>query len=282
MMLAPLLLSIAAGAATVKAPDGVAIAYESHGSGETAIVLIHGWCCNRTYWNDTIGALSRDGRRIVAINLPGHGESGANREKWTIEAFARDVKAVCDALELKRIVLVGHSMGGPVSLLATPLMRGRVFAVVGVDTLHDAELEMPKEMMAAIMASFERDFEAAIKGTVALMPAATPESVRTRIVESAVRSDRKAAIALFKDFPNLDAKALLQGAQVPVRCVNAAPLPPMVPTTTIEKNRKYCDFDAVIIEGVGHFPMLEKPAEFNEKLEATIAHVERAAKKGSE
>jgi pimeloyl-ACP methyl ester carboxylesterase len=83
-------------------------------------------------------------------------------------------------------------------------------------------------------------------------------------------ADRKMALGMMRALTAFDAKAALAGAKVPVRCINAAPGLPFAMATAVEVNRKYADFDVVLIEGVGHFPMLEKPAEFNDKLSAVL------------
>ena len=80
-------------------------------------------------------------------------------------------------------------------------------------------------------------------------------------------ADRKMATGVMRALTAFDAKAALAGAKVPVRCINAAPgTMPFAMPTALDVNRKHGDFDVVLIEGVGHFPMLEKPKEFNEKL----------------
>src|SRR5687767_1979210 len=121
---------IARTVGTVKAPDGVDIRYEVAGSGEPALVFVHGWSCDRTYWRPQIEHFSKS-RRVVTLDLGGHGASSLGRKDWTMEAFAGDVRAVVEGLGLKRVVLVGHSMGGPVSLEAARMMPDRVAAVVG-------------------------------------------------------------------------------------------------------------------------------------------------------
>ena len=74
------------------------------------------------------------------------------------------------------------------------------------------------------------------------------------------------AVALMRDLFALDQKKALKEAGVPVRCVNSAGGFQFFTPTAPEVNKKYADYDAVLIEGVGHYPMLERPAEFNKKL----------------
>jgi pimeloyl-ACP methyl ester carboxylesterase len=63
----------------------------------------------------------------------------------------------------------------------------------------------------------------------------------------------------------------LAAADVPVRAINAAdPYP-----TAVEINRKYGDFDAVLMPDVGHFLMLQKPVEFNRHLRSIIDRLQK-------
>jgi pimeloyl-ACP methyl ester carboxylesterase len=57
---------------------------------------------------------------------------------------------------------------------------------------------------------------------------------------------------------------------VPIRCVNSAPNTQFAIPTATDVNKKYADFDAVILESTGHFPMLEKPTEFNDKMRGVL------------
>lgn len=280
ILLVVALVSAAGPASKVTTPDGVQIAYEERGAskpGTATLVLIHGWCCDRTQFASQLESMSKS-RRVVALDLPGHGESGHNREKWTIKGYGADVKAVCEKLSLERVILAGHSMGGPVSLEAARLMPGRVIGVVGIDTLQNAEFDFPKEMMGRMVAAFEGDFEGTIRGWIpGMLPPGTDPAIGEGIVKRAMGCDKKSVIAVFSDFANLDMKAMYSDAKVPIRCVNAAPSTPNSMPTAIETNRKYCDFDAAIMEGVGHYPMLEKPAAFDEKLAWAIGEIEKKA-----
>src|SRR6185295_6741260 len=109
MLLALLLAAASAVASTVPSADGVPIRYETSGSGSPAVVFVHGWSCDRRYWDAQVRHFARK-HQVVSVDLAGHGESGRERSQWSIPAFAADVKAVADALHLERMVLVGHSM----------------------------------------------------------------------------------------------------------------------------------------------------------------------------
>jgi pimeloyl-ACP methyl ester carboxylesterase len=262
------------GSGRVLAPDTVEIAYDVRGQGEPAIVLIHCWCGNRAFWKDQVDELARD-HRVVQLDLPGHGASGRNRAHWTVTGFAPDVQAVADKLGLKRMILVGHSMGGPVALAAAGRMSGRVLGVIGVDNLQDADHPMPREFAETFAKALEADFEAGMANAIGQMLGGAHPELAAWLTAEAVKADHTAAIALMRDFPNVDLRALFRGAGVPIRNINSAN--PKYPTN-VAVNRKYADFTAQLMPGVAHFPQLEQPAEFNPRLRATIEELEGAAK----
>lgn len=69
----------------------------------------------------------------------------------------------------------------------------------------------------------------------------------------------------------LDTKKAFREAGVPVRCVNSSGGYQFFTPTAVATNKKYADFDAFLIPDVGHYPMLEKPDEFNDTLRAVLA-----------
>jgi pimeloyl-ACP methyl ester carboxylesterase len=263
-------------AGTVSAADGVPIAYEVRGEGATTVVFVHCWGCSSEFWRNQVEPVRRAGFRVVTLDLPGHGRSGSSRESWSVTGLAADVEAVLDALGATQVVLVGHSMGGPVSLALAARNPSRVQGVVCVDTLHNAEFRMPQDMVQGLVGQMQADYRAGIEQFVPQMfPSNADPGIVRWVVDQAVASDHAATIALMRDFPTLDMPALFSSAHVPIRCINAAPAEGRGMATAIDTNRKYADFDVVLMENVGHYPQLERPEEFNQKLLAALAELDR-------
>ncbi len=169
--------------ASVRSKDGIEIRFHAEGRGEPAVVLVHCWTGDRHFWDAQLPRLART-RRVVALDLAGHGASGATRTAWTIEAFGDDVVAVADALKLRRVVLVGHSMGGHVTLEAARKLGKRVAGLVPVDTLLDVEQTMAPEKIEEFLAPFEQDYPAAAENFVRsyMFVPASPAPVIEKVV----------------------------------------------------------------------------------------------------
>jgi sigma-B regulation protein RsbQ len=212
--------------------------------------------------------------RVVALDQAGHGESAKGRKAWTTDSLAGDVEAVVKALGLKRVILVGHSMGGSVALLAAKRMPGTVIAVIGVDTLQNAEFKLPEEVRKSILDGVEKDFKGMVRVTIAgLLPEKADAELKTWLQTKAEGQDPKMALALMRDLFDLDTRKLLE-EEVPVRCINSAGEYKFFTPTAVKTNKKYADFGAVTINGVGHHPMLEKPEEFNRKLRDVLKELQ--------
>jgi pimeloyl-ACP methyl ester carboxylesterase len=205
---------------------------------------------------------------VVTIDLPGHGESGLERKTWSVESYGDDVKTVVTKLDLKRVVLIGSSMGGPIVLEAARRIPDRVVGIVPVDTLHDVESKVPPEQLESVFKAMEADF----KGTNATLmsqyffSATTPAAVKERILADIDSRPPATAIAILRAVFAYDPIPAMREIKVPIRAINADRVP-----TNLEVNRKYApQFDAMIIKGTGHYPMLEDPTRFNSMLTETL------------
>jgi pimeloyl-ACP methyl ester carboxylesterase len=247
----------------VNASDGVPIHYSVNGKGEPALVFIHCGGCNRNFWENQVAEFSKT-NRVVTIDLPGHGESGLERKSWSIESYGDDVKTVVTKLGLKRVVLVGSSMGGSVALEVAKRMPDNVVAIVPVDVLQNVEQTLPPEQLDAVTKQMTADYKNTMTGLLNqfFFSASTPEAVKTRVINEVISRPPETSVAIFKGIVGYKPGPTLKEIKVPIKAINADLNP-----TNLEVNRKYApQFDAVIIKGTGHYPMLEDPARFNQML----------------
>ncbi|MCS6880130.1 MAG: alpha/beta fold hydrolase [Oscillochloridaceae bacterium] len=117
------------------------IAYLQAGERGPAVVMLHGWGAFKELWWNTLRGLGRD-YRCYALDLPGHGDSPLHRRD-SIRELADAVGAFCDSLDLREIVLIGHSMGGAVAIALVLRRPDLVRRLVLVDAAVDA-FRMPR------------------------------------------------------------------------------------------------------------------------------------------
>jgi pimeloyl-ACP methyl ester carboxylesterase len=261
----------------VRSSDGVPVAYVVAGRGEPTLVLVHGWALDRHLWDGHLPRLAAR-HRVVTLDLPGHGESGRQRARWTMAAFGEDVKAVVDAVGANDVVLVGHSMGGPVVLEAARRMPDRVRGIVLVDTVLDAEERVPSEQIEVMVRQLQADYVGVTTqmANEYLFAPGTPPAVRERVLRHATTIAPDLSIALLREVWSYNNLPALSEIKAPIRAVNADKFP-----TAVEVNRRNMPgFEVHLVPGTGHYPMLEAPEKFAEALDRALAQVIAAGSAG--
>jgi len=253
--------------AAIGSADGVRIAYTSTGTGAPAIVFIHGGFADQSFWTEQIEPLS-ERFQMVTLDLAGHGASGKRHREWTMDMYGEDVRAVVRALDLESVVLVGNSLGGPVALAAAKKLPGVVRGVIAVDTFQNVQEEWTEEARQAFVQALKNDFPAACEGMVKqLLLEGTDPELYAWVEDKMCGFDPEVAPRVVEGFLDYDLEAEFAGAEVPIRAILGQTIP-----LDLEGNRELKpDFDAVVMEGCGHYPMLERPEAFNQHL---IAYIE--------
>jgi len=260
------------------APDGVHVQYHVYGSGEPALVLIHGWSCDANYWREQVPVLKQK-YTVVTVDLAGHGGTDGNRSDWTIARFGQDVATAVAAVPNQQLILVGHSMGGPVAIEAARLLEKRTLGIIGVDTFNTVGAPPPsKAQVDAILKPFEADFIGHTRKLVSehLFPPDGDRDLATKIAYDMSLAPPRVAIPAMRALFEYDFSASLKDISVPIvgifsglgEPVNEARIRKVLPT-----------FRAVTLQGVGHFLMMEDPAQFNAALETEVQAL--LARKGS-
>jgi len=248
----------------------VQIEYRVYGDKPLAVVLIHGWSCDSRYWRAQVGALAAT-YTVVTLDLAGHGASGGNRSAWTMQAYGEDVAAVVRHLSNQRVVLVGHSMGGPVALEAAALLGDRVAGVIGVDTFRSIGLPLPpRAQVEHQIEPFRTNFVAAMHAFVPrylFTPHADASLVR-QVTDEMSREPPAVAVASLDSLNALDFSALLPRIHVPILAINSD----LGGITDAERIRKSVPgFQVITLPGDGHFLMLEDAQRFNQILQRELA-----------
>jgi pimeloyl-ACP methyl ester carboxylesterase len=260
----------APGAARIAiAPDGVHVQYRVYGAGEPALVFIHGWSCDSNYWREQLPAFDKK-YTLVTVDLAGHGGTDANRTDWTIAHFGQDVASALSAVPNKQIILVGHSMGGPVAIEAARLLKGRVIGIIGVDTFKSIGAPAPsKAQVDAIIKPFEADFIGQTRTLVTdhLFVKGAHEQLAQKIAYDMSLSPPRVGVPSLRAVLEYDFTEPLKDVSVPIVAINSD-LGEPVNEARIRKVLP--KFHAVTLTGSGHFLMMEDPQRFNPALEAEV------------
>jgi len=255
----------------------VSISYTMAGNGDTSIVFVHGWGISKEYWKEQIEELSSD-YKVVALDLGGHGQSGHNRENWTIEEFAKDVRAVIDGLHLNNVILVGHSMGGEIILQTALSFPAKVIGFIGIDNFKQfvtsftpQEEKQVSDFMQSLKSNF--DTTATMYTRLALFPRGYSDTNSVnRVIRSIRQTDSAVAIKALE--------SLMYFALKDSEMISRLPIPAHLivsdyTATNEESFRRAAKAGSSIrvIKGTGHYPMIEQPHQFTELLKETIHEI---------
>ena len=262
--------AFAAGAAETPSADGTPIHYEAQGAGEPALVFIHGWSCDGGYWRGQVGRFAA-AHRVVTLDLAGHGASGLERTDYTMAAFGADVAAVLAAEGLDDAILVGHSMGGPVAVEAALAAPERVRGLIGVDNFQDMHASLTPEQIAGFIGAMRADFAGTVVPWVrSMFPADADSALVAQVSADMAAAPPAVGISAFAH-----TLAWMSGGgleRLPLLTVNLTTVSGDRHPTDVARNRELVPgFGVRLMVDTGHFPMLEKPSEFNGLLEAAIA-----------
>jgi pimeloyl-ACP methyl ester carboxylesterase len=153
---------------TVPREPGTSLRYTVGGPADgEAVMFVHGWTCRRSDFAPMTEHLPSRWR-TVAVDLAEHGDSRSERESFTMADFAEDVAAVLDAEGIRRVTVVGHSMGGAVALELARLRPESVKHIIGLDTFHYLALypRVEEDVIHTFMAAFDENFGATVRGFV--------------------------------------------------------------------------------------------------------------------
>jgi pimeloyl-ACP methyl ester carboxylesterase len=248
--------------------DKLRVHYKSLGTGKTALVLVHGWSCDLSFWSEQVPALA--GKvRVVLIDLPGHGKSDRPKIDYTMELFARAVDAVLQDAGVEKAVLAGHSMGTPVVCQFYRLFPKKTRALVAVDGSF-RRIKIDQAMVDKILEMFSGpNFkEVADKFVEGMLGPKVPAEVRERVKKAMTSADRHVAVSAMRGMFN-PAIWKEDPVEVPVLAIMAkAPFWDDEYKAAVKKMIPKLDYREM--DGVGHFLMLERPAEFNRILTAFL------------
>ena len=228
-----------------------------------AIVFIHGWTCNADFWKDSFNAFP--GYRVIAVDLPGHGQSDKPHADYTMEYFARSIEAVMKAAKVKQAVLVGHSMGTPVIRQFYRIFPGETLGLVVVDGAlkpYGTKAEVEKYFLP-LFEHYDKQSQIFVDGLLG----PTRGDLKPWIREQMLATPDYVAISAMKGMLD-DAIWTDDQIKVPVLAVMADK--PWAADTGEAYKKIAPDLEFIQWSGVSHFLMMERPKEFNAAISSFI------------
>jgi pimeloyl-ACP methyl ester carboxylesterase len=248
--------------------DTTKIHYVSEGKGKDAIVLVHGWGCRVTHWRDQIPDLSKRAR-VIALDLPGHGESDKPEIKYDMDLFAAAIDAVMKDAGVEHAVLVGHSMGTPVVRQFYRKYPQKTLALVIVDggLRPFGTKEQREHFMAPLRGP---GYKEVLTNMGTAMTATLSDADKERVKVSSFNTPQNVLVSAMEAMGD-DALYATDKVNVPVLAILAKS--PYWPADTEQFLRGLApDLEYQMWDGVSHFLFMEKPKEFNA---AVIAFVDK-------
>lgn len=239
------------------------ISYFDNGEGQP-IVLIHGFAGSKLYWEKVLPDLSKN-NRVIAIDLPGHGDSSMGLEKYAIEEMAGTIKDLLDELGLEKVTMFGHSLGGYITLAFAEKFPQYLngFSLVHSTANPDSdEAKAGRESNAKKV--LEGGLDSFINGLSQKLFSPENSEVNAQDIQTTAKIGMSTsvqgvvnALLAMRDRPNRN--YVLEETELPVLLIAGEQDQIIPPDKTFTVNKP--NIQQAIIKGAGHMSMYEQPAE---------------------
>ncbi len=252
----------------VESIDGEDIFYELLGEGDITLVFIGGLGAptGRICWRNQLHLAEK--YRLILIDLPGHGQSSKNREKYTMELYGQDIKKVIESINLDNNILIGWSLGGAAVLEAEVLMSERVLGIIPVESLFPNSLntKLDEEVIKNIIKPYEEDFVGAYTNLIDSFLSEKFDQEEIDLLHTQTKTlDSRSIISALTELVRWDMYKVLPEVRTQIKSIIAERSTEHYPKEEYEKN-----LDAVYVKDVGHLLGFEDPVAFNEALVRVI------------
>ncbi|WP_336789422.1 alpha/beta fold hydrolase [Paenibacillus sp. MMO-177] len=258
---------------TITLPGGISLAYyDSQTDQKPVVVLLHGYCGSSAYWERVVEPIARQAR-IIALDLRGHGRSSGEtgpEETNSMELYADDLAAMLDQLKIDKACVLGHSLGGYITLAFAERYAEKLSAFGLVHSTPLPDSDAAKENRDNAVAAIKKDgVDAFVEGLVPKLYSPDNKSAMPDQVERSIAIGRgtSAAGAIgaakgMKERP--DRTEVLKQTLLPVLLLAGVQdqIIPVERTFVIEGP----NVSREKLAAAGHMGMVERPEAFAEAL----------------
>jgi pimeloyl-ACP methyl ester carboxylesterase len=259
-------------------PGGITIAYNEEGTGAQTLLFIHGLASYMSAWSKLIPLL-KNNFRCIAIDLPGYGKSAAGVHNGQVLFYAGVIDSFINKLALTNVTLIGHSMGGQISIAAALLFPGLIknlilLAPAGFETFSAGDIKWIKNYNTPALYELagEEQIESAFRSNFFKMPDDARKMIEERIKMRNWKNFKSYCAVVANslngllDYPvedqlgNLSLPVLIifgrNDRWIPHPALHKELTPELV---ALNGNRKIKDSRLIMVDECGHFIPFEKP-----------------------
>ena len=243
--------------------DGLKLYYERAGSGDPELVFVHGWCCDRTAFQQQLDHFART-NAVTALDLRGCGRSDRPDDGYAISDFADDLARFCAEVKIDKPVVIGHSLGGMVAVELAARYPSVPRALVLVDPGPIDPLPNTVKIFSAFAEQLAGPSGEDVRREWVQDMGARDEELARRIVELMCAAPLAIATAVIRGVIGWNGVGALALCTVPTLLLRSflGDSPDAVRLRTIKP-----DLEVGITVGAGHFHQLEVPEQVNAMIE---------------
>lgn len=244
---------------------GGTISYTVTGDRGPTVIFLHGFLENKEMWTDYAIALSK-GRKIICIDLPGHGTSDCFGYVHSMELMAEAVLTVLKELNIRKTILIGHSLGGYVSLAFAELFPDMVKGLCLFFSSARADSEQKKLGRNQAIEVVKENHKSFIRRSIPLLfrPKNRPifrEEIN-ELKQQALATPKQGIIAALEGMKNRkDREIVLQFAPYPVHFVIGKKDPVLPSSLVIEQTKNNPTITYTLFDEIGHMGFIEAKEE---------------------
>jgi pimeloyl-ACP methyl ester carboxylesterase len=262
----------------VKTSDSVTLRHDIYGEGDTTLLFLHGWGINRSYWDNQVRFFSPN-YKVVTVDQAGFGESDTTRKDYLFERYAKDVSELITQLELKNVVLIGHSMSGDIILETAIAYPQNIIGLVGIDNFIGVGKPFTaaeKKEVDDYISKMEADYQISVRAYAesSLFHKSTDTLIKERVKKDITSGSERVSMNTFNNIIVYGQKESEKLPQLTLR-LNLLNSDANITDTAALAKYTGASYKVYPIPSTGHYPMIEKPEAFNNILAQILNDISR-------
>ncbi len=256
---------------------GVNIDYQDSIKGDTALIFVHDWCLNKSYWSHQ-WQYFQSRYRVITFDLPGFGKSGKNRAEWTVEEHGRDISALVTQLNVKSVIIIGHSTSSAIAVESAIQNKRSLLGLITIETFTTSQTQAEPISSKTSAGDFglasgpakrlSRRKMMEYVNNLFFSKRTTP-LIRKKVLDDMARTSARVALNCLEHIRKYPLSSKLKELDEKVYVINGE----MSQTDLTQLYASNVPFEFTIVPKTGHFPMLEQPQALNHLLDHVLEQV---------